>query len=63
MDHGRAPSVENTMNLPIGIRVTPAGNEMKVRTIGSSRPKNTVGAPYLRKNSSAAAISWGRISR
>ena len=35
------------MNLPSGIRATPAGNEMNVRTIGSSRPKNAVAAPYF----------------
>ena len=51
------------MNLPIGIRVTPAGNEMNVRTIGSRRPKNTVAAPYFSKKRSAAAISCSRISR
>ena len=41
------------MNLPSGIRVTPAGNEMNVRTIGSSRPKNTVAEPYFAKKRSA----------
>ncbi len=51
------------MNLPTGIRATPAGNEMNVRTIGSRRPKKTVAAPYLRKNSSPTSISCGRISR
>ncbi len=51
------------MNVRSGIRVTPAGNEMKVRTIGRRRPMKTVAAPYLRKNSSAISISWVRISR
>ena len=45
MDHGSAPAVEKTMNLPSGMRVTPAGNEMNVRTMGSRRPMNTVAAP------------------
>ena len=51
------------MNLRSGIRVTPAGNEMNVLTTGSRRPKNTVAAPYLRKNPSAISISCGRMSR
>ena len=36
---------------------------MNVRTIGSSRPMNTVAAPYFAKNRSAVSISWGLISR
>ena len=33
------------MNGTIGIRATPAGKLMNVRTIGSSRPMKTVAAP------------------
>ena len=35
------------MNGPSGIRATPAGKLMNVRTTGSSRPMNTVGLPHL----------------
>ena len=51
------------MNWPIGIRATPAGNEMNVRTIGMSRLKNAVAGPYFWKNRSASSSSCGRISR
>ena len=51
------------MNGTIGIRATPAGKLMNVRTIGSRRPMNTVAAPCLAKNASASSISCGRISR
>ena len=51
------------MNCPIGIRATPAGNEMNVRTIGIRRLKNAVAGPYLRKNVSASSSSCGRMSR
>ena len=37
------------MNRPSGIRATPAGKLMNVRTIGSSRPMNTVAAAVLRE--------------
>jgi len=45
------------------MRATPAGKEMNVRTIGRSRLKNAVAAPYLSKNRSASSISCSRISR
>ena len=35
----------STVKRQNGIRATPAGSEMKVRTIGSMREKNTAGAP------------------
>ena len=35
------------MNLPSGIRATPAGKLMNVRTIGRRRLKNAVAAPYF----------------
>ena len=63
IDQGSAPSVENTMNWPIGMRATPAGNEMNVRTIGMSRLKNAVAGPYFWKNRSASSSSCGRMSR
>ena len=46
-----------------GIRATPAGKLMNVRTIGSSRPMNTVALPCCWKNRSASSISCWRISR
>ena len=51
------------MNLPMGIRATPAGKLMNVRTTGRSRLKNAVADPYLAKNRSAASISCSRMSR
>jgi len=33
------------MNVLSGIRATPAGNEMNVRTIGSNRLRNAVAGP------------------
>ena len=59
----KAPAVEKMMNVEIRIRATPAGKLMKVRTIGSSRPMNTVAAPCRAKNESASSISCGRMSR
>ena len=47
IDQRNAPAVEYRMNVPIGIRATPAGNEMNVRTIGMSRLKNAVAGPYF----------------
>ena len=47
--HGRQPrnvSTEKRMN---GIRATPAGSEMNVRTIGSMRVKKTVASPCFSK--------------
>jgi hypothetical protein len=42
------------MNFRSGIRATPAGKLMNVRTIGRRRLKNAVAAPYLLKNRSAS---------
>ena len=36
-----------------GIRATPAGSEMNVRTIGSMRVKNTVASPWRSNQRSA----------
>ena len=47
------------MNWPIGIRATPAGNEMNVRTIGIRRLKNAVAGPYFWKKWSASSSSCG----
>ena len=47
------PSVVSTVKRQNGIRATPAGSEMNVRTIGSMRVKNTVAAPYFANQSSA----------
>ena len=51
------------MNLPSGIRATPAGKLMNVRTIGSNRPMKTVAPPWSAKKASASSISCGRMSR
>ena len=59
IDHGKRAERREDDELPSGIRVTPAGNQMNVRTIGSSRPTNTVAAPYCSKNRSASSISCG----
>ena len=45
MHHGTVPSTVSTENRRSGMRATPAGSEMNVRTSGSSRAKNTVGVP------------------
>ena len=41
----RLPAVVKRRNWPSGIRTTPAGTEMKLRTIGTMRPKNTAERP------------------
>ena len=43
--HGTQPSVVRIVKRQNGIRATPAGSEMNVRTIGSMRVKNTVAEP------------------
>ena len=45
IDQMKAPAVEYTMNFSSGMRATPAGKLMKVRTIGISRLKKAVAAP------------------
>ena len=42
-----------------GIRATPAGSEMKVRTIGSIRLQNTAASPWRSKKRSAVARCLG----
>ena len=43
--HGMHPRVVKTVKRTNGIFATPAGSEMKVRTIGSMREKKTVASP------------------
>ena len=43
--HGMQPSEVSTVKRQNGIRATPAGSEMNVRTIGSMRVKNTAASP------------------
>ena len=43
--HGRQPRNVSTENRSSGIRATPAGSEMNVRTSGTIRAKNTTGVP------------------
>ena len=42
---GIAPAIENSVKRQSGMRATPAGTEMNVRTTGSIREKNTVAEP------------------
>jgi hypothetical protein len=51
------------MNGMSGIRATPAGKLMNVRTIGSRRPTKTVALPCFWKKASPTSISCGRMSR
>ena len=51
---GRPRRSSTATNGPIGIRATPAGKLMNVRTIGSSRPMNTVAAPCCCEEPSAS---------
>ena len=43
--HGMQPTKVRTEKRRNGIRATPAGSEMKVRTIGSMRVKKTAASP------------------
>jgi hypothetical protein len=45
MTHGIAPAIEKSRKRQMGMRATPAGTEMNVRTIGSMREKKTVASP------------------
>ena len=51
------PSSVSTEKRQNGMRATPAGSEMNVRTIGSIRLKNTAGAPQ-RANQRSASARW-----
>ena len=42
---GMQPATVKSVKRQKGIRATPAGSEMKVRTIGSIRVKKTVASP------------------
>jgi hypothetical protein len=53
--HGMQPSSVSTVKRMNGIRATPAGSEMNVRTMGSIRLKNTAGAPQRSNQRSASA--------
>ena len=53
--HGRQPRNVSTEKRKNGIRATPAGSEMNVRTIGSMRVKKTVASPW-RSNQRSAAL-------
>ena len=55
--HGMHPASVRAVNRQKGMRATPAGREMNVRTIGSIRLKNTVGAPQ-RSNQRSAHCRW-----
>jgi len=54
---GRQPSRVKSVKRQKGIRATPAGSEMKVRTTGSSREKKTVASPW-RSNQRSATRRW-----
>ena len=51
--HGRQPRNVSTEKRTNGIRATPAGSEMNVRTIGSMRVKKTVASPWRSNQRSA----------
>ena len=55
------------MNCPKGIFTTPAGTEMKLRTIGTMRPKNTAERPcrsnQAKVRSTSAVSTSGSRSR
>src|SRR5438067_6327907 len=50
---GKEPMNVYAMNFPIGMRATPAGKAMKVRTTGRSRAMSTVTSPRRSKKRSA----------
>jgi hypothetical protein len=55
--HGMQPASVSTEKRQNGMRATPAGSEMNVRTIGSRRVKNTVESPW-RWNQRSAVWRW-----
>jgi len=59
---GTHPSTVYRMNLQNGMRPMPAGSDMKVRTMGSTRLKKTVAVPHLANHSSAISRWWCRRS-
>src|SRR4028118_1307811 len=63
----RLPAAEYRMNWPKGIFTTPAGTEMKLRTIGTMRPKNTADRPcrsnHAKVRSTSAGPTSGRRAR
>ena len=56
---GRQPRNVRTEKRMNGIRATPAGSEMNVRTIGSMRVKKTVASPWRSNQRSATFRWWG----
>jgi hypothetical protein len=54
---GYEPTNVKAMNFPIGMRDTPAGKAMKVRTTGRSRPTNTTHCPQRWNRRSARSSS------
>src|SRR5437868_3649823 len=56
-DQGNEPRKVKRTNLPKFMRATPAGNEMKVRTIGTRREKKAVASPYF-ANQRSAVWRW-----
>ena len=57
--HGRQPRKVRTEKRMNGMRATPAGSEMNVRTIGSIRVKKTVASPCFSNQRSATTRWWG----
>ena len=53
----RLPAVVNSRNWPRGMRTTPAGTEMKLRTIGTMRPKNTAVRPCFSNHAKVLSTS------
>ena len=54
------PAAEKSRNCPNGMRTTPAGTEMKLRTIGTMRPKKTAERPC--RSNQAKVLSTSAVS-
>src|SRR4051812_50087384 len=53
----RLPAAEKRRNWPRGIRTTPAGTEMKLRTIGTIRPRKTAERPCFSNHAKVLSTS------
>ena len=57
--HGMQPMIVSTVKRQNGMRDTPAGNEMNVRMIGSTRAMSTAHEPYFSNQRSALSRRSG----
>ena len=58
----RLPAAVSSPNLHTGMRVTPAGIEMRLRKMGSIRPKKTALPPWRSNHATVRSMSSGCIS-